>query len=273
MNIMSKIDQKDRFYYNSEFLGSSSGRSIRILSEYYGPLQRLERNNISDTIVFFGSARTPSKEDAEKALDNAPANTDSKTMARLKMDLKMSRYYEDARELAKRFTMWSKELKSKKHRYIICSGGGPGIMEASNRGASEAGGINVGLTISLPFESSGNEWISDDLDMKFHYFFMRKFWFLYLAKALIVWPGGFGTLDELMELLTLIQTEKIKKRLPIVLYGKEFWEKVVNWDYLVEIGTISPEDLDLFYISDEIGQTFQYVTDFLNKNELKGPNF
>ena len=192
---MSKIDQKDRFYYNSEFLGSSSGRSIRILSEYYGPLQRLERNNISDTIVFFGSARTPSKED---------------------VDLKMSRYYEDARELAKRLTIWSKELKSKKHRYIICSGGGPGIMEASNRGASEAGGINVGLTISLPFESSGNEWISDDLDMKFHYFFMRKFWFLYLAKALIVWPGGFGTLDELMELLTLIQTEKIKKRLPIV---------------------------------------------------------
>tara|TARA_B100000530_G_scaffold260236_1_gene173467 strand:- start:94 stop:663 length:570 start_codon:yes stop_codon:yes gene_type:complete len=189
------------------------------------------------------------------------------------MDLKMSRYYEDARELAKRFTIWSKELKSKKHRYIICSGGGPGIMEASNRGASEAGGINVGLTISLPFESSGNEWISDDLDMKFHYFFMRKFWFLYLAKALIVWPGGFGTLDELMELLTLIQTEKIKKRLPIVLYGKEFWEKVVNWDYLVEIGTISPEDLDLFHISDEIGETFQYVTDFLNENELKGPNF
>ena len=146
-------------------------------------------------------------------------------------------------------------------------------MEASNRGASEAGGINVGLTISLPFESSGNEWISDDLNMKFHYFFMRKFWFLYLAKALIVWPGGFGTLDELMELLTLIQTEKIKKRLPIVLYGKEFWEKVVNWDYLVEIGTISPEDFDLFHISDEIGETFQYVTDFLNENELKGPNF
>ena len=119
----------------------------------------------------------------------------------------------------------------------------------------------------------GNKWISEDLNMKFHYFFMRKFWFLYLAKALIVWPGGFGTLDELMELLTLIQTEKIKKRLPIVLYGKEFWEKVVNWDYLVEIGTISPEDLELFHISDEIGDTFQYVTDFLNKNEMKGPNF
>ena len=189
------------------------------------------------------------------------------------MDLKMSRYYEDARTLAGKFTKWSKGLKGTKHRYIICSGGGPGIMEASNRGASEAGGVNVGLTISLPNESSGNKWISDDLDMKFHYFFMRKFWFLYLAKALIVWPGGFGTLDELMELLTLIQTEKIKKRLPIVLYGKEFWEKVVNWDYLVDIGTISPEDLDLFHISDDINDTFNYVTKFIEKNQLKGPNF
>ena len=270
---MSKIDKKDRFYFNRDFLGSASGRSIRILSEYYGPLQRLERNNISDTIVFFGSARTLSREDAEKALSNAPKNADQKLIARMKMDLKMSRYYEDARELAKKLTKWSKGLKGTKHRYIICSGGGPGIMEASNRGASEAGGVNVGLTISLPFESSGNKWISDDLDMKFHYFFMRKFWFLYLAKALIVWPGGFGTLDEIMELLTLIQTEKIKKRLPIVLYGKEFWEKVVNWDYLVEVGTISAEDLDLFHISDDIGDTFEYVTDFLNNNELKGPNF
>jgi len=270
---MSKMDQKDRFYYNRDLLGSPSGRSLRILSEYYGPLQRLERNNISDTIVFFGSARILAKEDAEKALANAPKDTDEQMIARMKMDLRMSRYYEDARELAKKLTNWSKGLKDKKHRYIICSGGGPGIMEASNRGASEAGGINVGLTVSLPFESSGNEWISDDLDMKFHYFFMRKFWFLYLAKALIVWPGGFGTLDELMELLTLIQTEKIKKRLPIVLYGKEFWENVVNWEYLAEIGTISPKDLDLFHISDEIGDTFQYVTDFLNNNELKGPNF
>ena len=172
---MSKIDKKDRFYFNRDFLGSASGRSIRILSEYYGPLQRLERNNISDTIVFFGSARTLSREDAEKALSNAPKNADQKLIARMKMDLKMSRYYEDARELAKKLTKWSKGLKGTKHRYIICSGGGPGIMEASNRGASEAGGVNVGLTISLPFESSGNKWISDDLDMKFHYFFMRKF--------------------------------------------------------------------------------------------------
>ena len=270
---MSKIDAKDRFYYNSNFLGSASGRSVRILSEYYGPLQRLQRNKISDTIVFFGSARTRSQKDAQKALENAQKDTNVQIIKRLKMDLKMSQYYEDARTLAGKFTKWSKGLKGTKHRYIICSGGGPGIMEASNRGASEAGGINIGLTISLPYESSGNKWISDDLSMKFHYFFMRKFWFLYLAKALIVWPGGFGTLDELMELLTLIQTEKIKKRLPIVLYGKEFWEKVVNWDYLVDIGTISPEDLNLFYISNDIDDTFNYVTGFIMKNQLKGPNF
>ena len=157
--------------------------------------------------------------------------------------------------------------------YGVITGGGPGIMEAANRGASEADGINVGLTISLPYEASGNKWISEDLNMKFHYFFMRKFWFLYLAKALIVWPGGFGTLDELMEVLTLIQTEKIKTQLPIVLYGKEFWENAVNWNYLVEIGTISPEDLDLFHISDDIEDTFQFVTNFINENALKGPNF
>jgi len=270
---MSKIDKKNRFYYDSNFLGSSSGRSLRILSEYYGPLQRLERNKISETIVFFGSARLLSRQEAQKALDNNSNEKDVQKLTRLKMDLKMSRYYEDARLLANRFTIWSKKLKDKKHRYIICSGGGPGIMEAANRGASEAEGINVGLTISLPYESSGNKWISDDLSMKFHYFFMRKFWFLYLAKALIIWPGGFGTLDELMELLTLIQTGKIKKRLPIVLYGKEFWERVVNWDYLVEIGTISPEDLDLFHISDEIDDTFNYITKSIESTELKGSNF
>ena len=270
---MSKIDKKNRFYYDSNFLGSTEGRSLRILSEYYGPLQKLERNNVSETIVFFGSARIPSEEEAKEALENHSNESDFQTIAKLKMDLEMSRYYEEARSLANKFTSWSKNLKDSKHRYIICSGGGPGIMEAANRGASEANGINVGLTISLPFEASENEWISDDLNLKFHYFFMRKFWFLYLAKGLIVWPGGFGTLDELMELLTLIQTRKIKKPLPIVLYGKEFWENVINWDYLVEVGTISPEDLDLFHISDDVNDTFDYVTNFIESNQLKGPNF
>ena len=146
-------------------------------------------------------------------------------------------------------------------------------MEATNRGAKEAGGISMGLTISLPFEASSNIYISDDLDLKFHYFFMRKFWFIYLAKALVVWPGGFGTLDELMELLTLIQTKKIKKRLPIVLYGTEFWNSVVNWDYLIECGTISEEDLKLFFISDSVEDAYNYIVRFIEEYKLKGPNF
>ncbi len=270
---MSKIDAKDRFYYNKDFLGSSSGRSMRILSEYYGPLQKIQRNKISDTIVFFGSARIMSRQSAKNKLDNVLKNKDEHKINFMKMNLKMSRFYDEARELAKKFTNWSKSLRGTKHRYIICSGGGPGIMEAANRGASDAGGKNIGLTISLPYEESGNKWISDDLSMKFHYFFMRKFWFLYFAKAIIVWPGGFGTLDELMEVLTLIQTEKIKKRLPIVLYGKEFWEKVVNWEYLSEIGTVSPQDLELFHFSDDVEDSFKYVTELLKNNQLKGPNF
>ena len=270
---MKKNFKKDRFYYNPDFLESASGRSIRILSEYYGPLDRIKKNKISDTIVFFGSARIKSKDQATKDLENAKDQNDSSILKRLQMDLKMSRYYEEARILAKKFTQWSKNIESQNQHYVICSGGGPGIMEAANRGAAEAEGSNIGLTISLPFEVSGNKWISENLNMKFHYFFMRKFWFVYLAKAIIVWPGGFGTLDELMEVLTLIQTEKIKKRLPIVLYGKEFWENVVNWDYLVEIGTISKQDLDLFYFTDDIDETFNYVKNFIEENQLIGPNF
>ncbi len=261
---MSKT--KDRFYYNPQFLGSPEGRSIRILSEYYGPKQKLNNNRIEDTIVFFGSARILSKEKAKNNLDN-------KKSTKHNMNLKMSKYYEDARTLANKFTKWSKNLKENKQRYIICSGGGSGIMEAANRGAKEAGGKSIGLTISLPYESSNNDYITKDLNMKFHYFFMRKFWFLYSAKAFIVWPGGFGTLDELMELLTLIQTKKIKKRLPIVLYGKEFWQKIINWNYLVDIGTISKEDLKLFHISDDIKDTYSYITQFLEEQQLKGPNF
>ena len=173
----------------------------------------------------------------------------------------------------KKLTEWSMKIKDPKQRHIICSGGGPGIMEAANRGAAEAGGKSIGLTISLPYEATKNEFISQDLNLKFHYFFMRKFWFLYSAKAFVVWPGGFGTLDELMELLTLIQTRKIKKRLPIVLYGKDYWKNVINWNYLVDIGTISKEDLKLFYISDEINDSYTFITSFLEKQELEGPNF
>ena len=270
---MAKDKRKNRFYFNEDFLGSPQGRSVRILSEYYGPLKKIKKNKIYDTIVFFGSARIKSRDEAEDYLKKLDTSSSDKEKIRAKKDLEMSRYYEDARVLSYKLTKWSKNLKSKKSRYIITSGGGGGIMEAANRGAKEAKGISIGLTISLPFEATSNEFISQDLDLKFHYFFMRKFWFIYLAKALVVWPGGFGTLDEVMELLTLIQTKKIKKRLPIVLFGSEFWNSVVNWNYLVECGTISEDDLDLFYISDNVEDAYNYIIKYIEEYKLKGPNF
>ncbi|MBT4318640.1 MAG: TIGR00730 family Rossman fold protein [Candidatus Marinimicrobia bacterium] len=266
-------ENKDRFYYNKEFLGSPDGRSVRLLSEYYGPFQRFKRNNIQDTVVFFGSARLKSKEDATAALNNAPKNISKKKRKILETDLDMSFYYESARELSYKMTKWSKKLKYKKKRFIVTSGGGPGIMEAANRGATEAKGLAVGLSISLPFEKSGNEWISDDLEINFHYFFMRKFWFLYLAKAMVVWPGGVGTLDEVMEALTLIQTKKLRKKIPIVLFDSHFWNKVVNWDFLVEKGVISKSDLDLFHISDSVDDAYKYLTKKIRATHLSGPNF
>jgi len=270
---MAKEKKKNRFYYNEDFLGSPQGRSMRILSEYYGPLKKIKKNKIYDTIVFFGSARIKPIDKAEAYLKQLSSSASNKEKLRAKKDIEISKYYEDARQLSYMLTKWSKNLKSKKSRYIITSGGGGGIMEAANRGAKEADGISMGLTISLPFEATSNEFISKDLDLKFHYFFMRKFWFIYLAKALVVWPGGFGTLDEVMELLTLIQTKKIKKRLPIVLYGSEFWNSVVNWEYLVECGTISEEDLDLFHISDNVDDAYDYIIKYIKEYKLKGPNF
>jgi len=263
----------NRFYYNKEFLGSPDARSVRLLAEYYGPLQSFKRNKIQDTIVFFGSARLKSKEDAELALASAPKNLSKNDRAVLDTDLDMSRYYEAARELAFKMTKWSKKLNNKKKRFIVTSGGGPGIMEAANRGATEAKGLAVGLSISLPFEQAGNPFISDDLEMNFHYFFMRKFWFLYLAKAMVVWPGGFGTLDEVMETLTLIQTNKLRKQIPIVLFDSDFWNNVVNWDFLMDKGVISRSDLDLFQICDTVDDAYKYLTKKITATHLRGPNF
>ena len=270
---MPNKKDKNRFYFNKDFLGSPEGRSVRILSEYYGPLKSIKENKINDTIVFFGSARIKSEKEAKEILSNLNNSASDQARKKAQNDIKMSKYYEDARQLAKKLTIWSKKLDDKKSRYIITSGGGGGIMEAANRGAKEANGISVGLTISLPFEATRNEYISRGLDLKFHYFFMRKFWFIYLAKALVVWPGGFGTLDEVMELLTLIQTEKIKKKLPIVLYGSEFWNNVVNWNYLDECGTISESDLDLFHISNDVNDSYDYIIKYLKEYRLAGPNF
>ena len=222
---------------------------------------------MKDTIVFFGSARIPSEEQATADLKAAKAGNGDLQKAEVR--LKMSRYYEETRELAGRFTNWSKGLQGNERRFVVCTGGGPGIMEAANRGASEAKGMNIGLTISIPIEEFINPYVTRELAFEFHYFFMRKFWFAYLAKAVVAMPGGFGTLDELFEFLTLIQTLKMKKRLPIVLFGSEFWDDVINFDRLEKYHLISPENLDMFYRTDSIDEAFEIVTRELTQHGLE----
>ena len=264
---------KDRFYTDDDFLHSPDGRTIRILSEYFGPFQRLRKNNIKDTIVFFGSARLKSRSQAKYALTNKSKNITASKLAGLKRDLEMSNYYEAARELAFKLTKWSKGLKNQKRRYIVTSGGGPGIMEAANRGAKEAKGLTLGLGITLPKEQQLNQYIPNDLGLMFHYFFMRKFWFLYQAKAMVIWPGGYGTMDELMETLTLIQSKKLRKKIPIVMYDSDFWNNVINWNYLVDKGVISKSDLNLFQFCDTVPDAFNFLTDKIIKTHIQGPNF
>ena len=267
------MDKKEiklkKAYKDDLFLNSSQARPIRILSELIEPQTRLQEHDISDVIVFFGSARTPSMDEATSDLN--AVKQDGGDVVRAERNLSMSKYYEDARSLANRLTAWSKELENTDRRFLICSGGGPGIMEAANRGASEAHGLNVGFNISLPFEQHHNPYITRELNFEFHYFFMRKFWFMYLAKALVVFPGGFGTLDELFEALTLIQTSKLEKKLPVVLYGKSFWQDVLNLDALVKYGTISPEDLDLFFETDTVDEAFDFIVGELTEHSLHRP--
>jgi uncharacterized protein (TIGR00730 family) len=246
-----------RAYTNQSFLHSKNARVLRMLAEYLEPQSRFDRYTVDDTIVFMGSARALSAEDAKACLAEAERTGDGVEAARAKV--KMAQYYEAARELAHRLTDWSKNLDDKERRFVVCTGGGPGIMEAANRGASEARGVNVGLTISLPQEQAGNAYITRELDIHFHYFFMRKFWFAYLAKAVIMFPGGFGTMDELFEILTLLQTKKIRKHLPVVLYGSEFWDKAINFDALVEFGTIGAADTKIFHRSDTVDDAYDYI--------------
>ncbi len=264
-------DSQKRFraYEDSNFLHSPDARALRILSEYIEPNSRFKHYNIEDTIIFFGSARIPPRDEAEAALKAAEA--EGGNVERARTNLEMSQYYEATRELAKRLTVWSKELGEGGRRFVVCSGGGPGIMEAANRGASEAKGINVGLNISLPFEQSENPHISRELTFEFHYFFMRKFWFAYLAKAVVVMPGGFGTLDELFELLTLIQTRKIRKHLPVVLFGSRYWAEVINLKALEKYGTIDAADLELFFRTDSIDEAFDFITEQLKVYSLGTP--
>lgn len=250
-------------YHNETFLNSRSARPLRILAEYLEPESRFEHYRVEDTIVFMGSARLVSREQAEREL--AEAQNGGGEIERARRRLALARYYEAARELAWRLTQWSKSLSAESRRFVVCTGGGPGIMEAANRGASEARGLNVGLTISIPREEFDNPYVTRELSFHFHYFFMRKFWFAYLAKAVIVFPGGFGTLDELFELLTLRQTGKLRKHLPIVLFGNEYWDEVVDFEALVRFGTISPEDTKLVFRTDSVDEAYAYLVGELGK--------
>ena len=253
-------------YRDEAFLNSRAARSLRILSEYIEPQNRFEHFQIEDTIVFMGSARLLSREQAEQALQAAQqCGTD---VGQAEKCLEMSAYYEAARELAYQLTTWSKQLPAEAQRFVVCTGGGPGIMEAANRGASEAQGLNVGLTISIPIEEFDNRYVTRELSFHFHYFFMRKFWFAYLAKAVVVFPGGFGTLDELFELLTLRQTQKMRKHLPVVLYGSAYWQEVINFDALIRHGMINPDDVQIFHVTDSVDDAFTYLTDYLRTYAL-----
>jgi len=238
-------------YMDVAFLESDDARPLRILAEYLEPLRRLKQQNIQDTVVFFGSARVHSRADATRALDRLRKRGDARSKARLaaikrsRKAVEWSRYYEDARELAHKLAVWSLSLESPRHRFVVCSGGGPGIMEAANRGAYEAGGKSIGFNIRLPFEQGANRYITDGLHFEFHYFFMRKFWFAYLSKALVIFPGGFGTLDEMFEILTLAQTQKLSKQLGVFIYGREYWEEIIDLKPMEEWGAINAGDLDL----------------------------
>ena len=266
-------------YENTNFLNGPDGRILRILAEYQEPLARFRRERIQDTIVFFGSARFHSRSQAEEALQllekpysakPAPPE-EQKRIRRAKADVEMAAYYEDARRLAFMITKWTNSIQQPRRRFVICTGGGPGIMEAANAGAADAGGKTIGMNINLPFEQMPNPYITPELNFEFHYFFMRKLWFAYLAKALVIFPGGFGTFDELFEILTLAQTEKLAKRICIVIYGKAYWDRVVNFQALVDAGTISPDDLDLFHWANTPEEAFATLKEDLTTYHLDRP--
>ena len=271
---MAKKKSQLKAYENLEFINSSDGRIIRMLSEFLYPQSMFKKHKIIDTIVFFGSARLKSRKDAVKEYNKFKTinPTSTRNLAeKLRVAqhfVNMSKYYEDAVELSRRLTEWSLKLETYANRFIVCSGGGPGIMEAANKGAKQAGGYSVGLNISIPFEQSINKYATQDLSFEFHYFFMRKFWFAYLAKSLVVFPGGFGTMDEFFEILTLIQTGKIKKKMLLVVYDEKYWKSIVNFDGLVQNNVISPEDLKLFTFCSSVTDAFNTITRHFEKYYL-----
>jgi len=292
-------------YENPAFLNGPDGRSLRILAEYWEPLARFRKERIRDTVVFFGSARFASLSTAQRKLallarpgsaQPAPPEDQPGSLAepqqhdeelaaltgvddrgelslfkRAQAAVDMARYYEDARRLAFMLTRWSMSIPSKRHRFVVTSGGGPGIMEAANLGAYEAGGKTIGLNIRLPYEQMPNPYITPSLNFEFHYFFMRKYWFAYLAKALVVYPGGFGTMDELFELLTLAQTGKLAKKMIVVVYGREYWNRIVNFQALADWGAISQQDLSLFHFADTPEEGFEILRENLTRYHLEAP--
>jgi len=262
-------------YQDIDFLNSSDGRTVRMLTEYLQPKSKFKKHKIMDTIVFFGSARLKPRKEALKDYHKIKAANPKQIenfavkLREAQHYLNMSRYYEDAVELSKRLTEWSLNLETTANRFIVCTGGGPGIMEAANKGAKKAGGYSVGLNISIPFEQYVNKYVTPDLSFEFHYFFMRKFWFAYLSKALVIFPGGFGTMDELFEILTLIQTDKIRKKLSVIIYDRKYWSKILNFEALVEMGMISKNDLNLFSFCDSIDDAYNIIIKHLKKYYAK----
>jgi uncharacterized protein (TIGR00730 family) len=287
---LPELEEAPLAYQNPEFLSSPEGRLLRIMAEYQEPMARFRRERIQDTVVFFGSARFHALDVANSALEllensgsaqpapeyEQPASPDEierceASRLRLKLAeaaVEMAHYYEDARKLAGMMASWAKTLPGRRHRFVVTSGGGPGIMEAANRGAFEVGAKTIGLNIRLPFEQHPNPYITPGLSFDFHYFFMRKYWFAYLAKALVVFPGGFGTLDEMFELLTLAQTKKLAKYMTVVIYGSEYWKQVINLEELVEKGAIAVEDLELFQFADTPEEAFALLKAGLTEHHL-----
>src|SRR3954463_2251147 len=269
----SKMKAAPLAYQNEPFLNSPDGRILRILAEYQEPLARFRREQIQDTVVFFGSARFQGRAIAAEHLaavgeKNATPEQLEKDLKRAQANVDMARYYEDARKLAHMLTKWSITIPARRHRFVVTTGGGPGIMEAANLGAYEAGGKTIGLNIRLPYEQMPNPYITPELNLEFHYFFMRKYWFAYLAKGLVIFPGGFGTLDELFEILTLAQTEKLAKKILVIIYGSEYWNKIINFQAFVDAGTVSPQDLDLIKIVDNPEEAFEFLRDGLTQHHL-----
>jgi uncharacterized protein (TIGR00730 family) len=266
-------------YHDMRFVESPAARPIRIISEYLDPLARLRREGVGDTIVMFGSARILPRDKAEEKVQQAARafkrhrSTETRDhLSEARNAAEMSRYYEEARELARLITCWAMTFGDRPRRFVICSGGGPGIMEAANRGAADAGGKSVGLSIELPHEQAPNNYISPELSFNFHYFFMRKLWFAQIAKALIVFPGGFGTMDELWEMLTLMQTGKLPDHNLVLIYGRKYWDKVLNWKAMLRGGTISQREYSLLRFSDTVEDAFDQVRAVLEQYHMSLDN-